>query len=107
MVRRAALLNKMFESAMKGRVSMQRFLYREFERNAERLVAARVRYDQLMLDWFVNNSGPDRREIPFEVEVEMESLRTLLNHYFPSDYPLANDDGEGNAEVVGIQYPEH
>ena len=107
MDRRAALVNKMFESAMKGKVSMQRFLYREFERNAERLAAARAHYDKLLVDWFVNNSGPDRREIPFEVEVEMESLRTLLNYYFPSDYPLANDDGEGNAEVVGIQYPEH
>ncbi len=31
MVRRSALLNKMFESAMKGNVPMQRFLYHEFE----------------------------------------------------------------------------
>ena len=40
MDRRTALLSKMFESAMKGRVSMQRFLYKEFERNDERLAAA-------------------------------------------------------------------
>ncbi len=50
MDRRSALLNKMFESAMKGSVSQQRFLYREFERNAERLAALRVRYERLMLD---------------------------------------------------------
>ncbi len=30
MDRRTALLNKMFESAMKGKVSQQRFLYKEF-----------------------------------------------------------------------------
>ena len=100
MDRRAALLNKMFETAMKGKVSMQRFLYLELEKNAKQLAAARVHYDQLMLDWFVNN--PDLRkpdyEIPIEVEVEMLSLRSLLNHYFPSDYPLdgmsANNDGD-------------
>ncbi len=109
MDRRTALLNKMYESAMKGKVSQQRFLYKEFERSDERLAATVVHYERLMFDWYINNPvpGKPRVDIPFEVEVEMESLRTLLNYYFPSDYPLANDDGEGNAEVVGIQYPEH
>ena len=100
MVRRSALLNKMFESAMKGRVSQQRFLYKEFERNAERLAAARVHYDRLLFDWIINN--PDFKkhdfEMPFEVEVEMGSLRVLLNHYYPWDYPLdgvsVNDDDD-------------
>ena len=100
MDRRTALNNKMFESAMKGKASMQRFLYKEFERNAERLAAARVRYDRLMMDWVINNpdfSKPDF-DIPFEVEVEMLSLSALLNHYFPGQYPLngvsANDDDD-------------
>ena len=96
MVRRTALLNKMFESAMKGSVSQQRFLYREFERNAERLAALRVRYERLMLDWYINNT--DRLDMPFEVELEIEGLRSLLNHYFPGQYPLggvsANDDSD-------------
>ncbi len=100
MDRRTALINKMFESAMKGKISMQRFLYKEFERNAERLAAARVRYDRLMLDWVINN--PDFKkpdfDIPFEVEVEMLSLRAMLNHYYPSSYPIdgksANDDSD-------------
>ncbi len=99
MDRRTALLNKMYESAMKGKVSMQRFLYREFERNAERLAAARVRYDQMIIDWLINNPvGKRHVDIPFEVELEMQSLRALLNHYYPSAYPLdgmsANDDDD-------------
>ena len=96
MDRRSALLNKMFESAMKGSVSQQRFLYREFERNAERLAALRVRYERLMLDWYINNTG--RLDMPFEVELEIEGLGSLLNHYFPGQYPLggvsANDDSD-------------
>ena len=100
MDRRTALINKMFESAMKGKVSMQRFLYKEFERNAERLAAAIVRYDRLMIDWIVNNPkfGKPDYDIPFEVEMEILSLRALLNHYFPGQYPLdgvsANDDDD-------------
>jgi hypothetical protein len=100
MVRRSALLNKMFESAMKGSVTQQRFLFREFERNDERLAAARVRYDRLMFDWFFNDPEPGkpRVEMPFEVEVEIIGLRSLLNHYYPDSYPLdgvlANDDDD-------------
>lgn len=100
MDRRTALNNKMFESAMKGKVTMQRFLYKEFERNAERLAAARVRYDRLVIDWIVNNpdSGTHDYDIPFEVEMEIASLRSMLNYYFPADYPLGGtsvtDDGD-------------
>ena len=90
MVRRSALLNKMFESAMKGSVTLQRFLHHEFERNDKRLAVARVHYDRLLFDWFINNPVPGRPrvKIPLEVEVEMDSLRVMLNHYYPDSYPL-------------------
>ncbi len=98
MDRRTALNNKMFESAMKGKVSMQRFLYKEFERNAERLAAARVRYDRLIFYWILDNPDFGTRDMPFEVEMEIESLRSMLNHYYPGQYPLggmsANDDSD-------------
>ena len=88
MDRRAALTHKMFESAMKGRVTMQKFLYQEFERNAERLAGLRLRYDRLMLDWVINNPDYTKREfeMPFEVEQEIIELRTLLSYYFPDQY---------------------
>ena len=100
MDRRTALINKMFESAMKGKVSAQRFLYEEFQRNDTQLATARAHYDQLMIDWIVNNPkfGKPDYDIPFKVEMEMLSLRALLNHYFPGQYPLdgvsANDDDD-------------
>jgi hypothetical protein len=90
MDRRTALLHKMFETAMKGRVSMQRFLHGEFERNDVRLARARLQYQQLMTDWVIENpdfDGIDGDNIPFEVQLEILGLQSLLNHYFPSQYP--------------------
>ena len=90
MDRRTALLHKMFESAMKDKVTMQRFLYAEFERNDERLAAARLRYEQLMTRWVIENDefdGLDGDNIPFEVQLEIIGLESILSHYFPSEYP--------------------
>ncbi len=100
MDRRTALLNKMFESAMKGKVSQQRFLYKEFERKDERLAASRVHYERLMFDWYVNKPAPGnpRVDMPLEVELEIMQLRGLLNHYYPGSFPPmalpANDDDD-------------
>ncbi len=92
MDRRAALLHKMYETAMKGGVLMQRFLYKEFERYAERLAAARVRHERLLTEWIIENPnfGDPDFEIPFEVEIEILQLNDLLNYYVPGSYPLTN-----------------
>ena len=104
MDRRTALLNKIFESAMKGKISSQRFLHKEFEKNDEQLAVARIRYDHLIMDR-INGSTDYRKpgyDEPFEIELEIESLQTLLNHYYPASYPLhgrseddASDDDDG------------
>jgi hypothetical protein len=100
MDRRTAVNNKIFESAMKGRVSQQRFLYKEFERNDERLAATLLHYERLMFEWYVNNPAPGkpRVDMPLEVELEIMQLRGVLNHYFPGSYPPngipANDDDD-------------
>jgi hypothetical protein len=89
MIRRAALLHKMFESAMKGKVSQQRFLYKEFERNSMRLAEARVRYEQLMIEWVVENpdfKGLDDESVPLAVQTEILGLQSLLHHYYPTSY---------------------
>ncbi len=98
MVRRSALLNKIFESAMKGRVSQQRFLYKEFERNDERIAATRVHYERLMFDWYVNNPAPGkpRVDMPLEVELEIMQLRGLLNHCYPGQYPPSGIPANGD-----------
>jgi hypothetical protein len=90
MDRRAALLHKMFEDAMRGKVSMQRMLYAEFKRNDERLATARLQYDNLMTRWAIENDdfdGLDGDNIPSQVQMEILGLQSLLHHYFPSQYP--------------------
>ncbi len=85
------------------RVSTQRFLFQEFEKNDKRLAAARARYDQLQIKWIIDNPdfGKPDFDMPIEVELEMESLRILLNHYFPGQFLVggmsANDDDDDGA----------
>jgi hypothetical protein len=102
MDRRSALLNKMYESAMKGRVSMQRFLHQEFEKNDRLLAETCLRYDKLLFDYVINNPKfckPDY-DLPPEIEAELQSLRTVLNHYFPYDYPRngRSKDSDGDPD---------
>ena len=88
MIRRAALLHKMFESAMKGKVSQQRFLYKEFENNSRRLAAIRNDYERLVIEWIIDNPNfkdPDF-EMPFAVELHINQLQAILHHYFPTEY---------------------
>lgn len=103
MTRHEALLNKVFESAMKGRVSMQKFLWQEFEKASQRLAEARARYDHLLIHWIIDNPNSRNRdfEIPFEVEQEMASLGALLHHYFPEQYPPPTAQQRGPASDGG------
>ena len=101
MNRETALLNKMFESAMKGRVTMQRFMYREFERNRERLAAARARYDHLVIKWYIEKPRPNglgADDIPFEVWAEIEALGVMLNYYYPGQYQIHRRKPEDDSE---------
>lgn len=88
-----ALLFKMFESALKGKVSMQRFMYGLFEKSSYQLAEARARYDQLLFRWYIDppeKNDPDF-EVPAEVRSELSSLRNVLEHYFPGQYPFLGD----------------
>lgn len=89
MDRRAALLHKMFEEAMRGKVTTQRFLLKEFERWDKRLAATRLRHETLMMRWVLNNPdfrGLDADNIPREVRLEIEQLEAVLHYYHPEKY---------------------
>ena len=88
MDRRAALNHKMFEDAMNGKVSMQKFLSQMFGKNDEQLAAAWVRYDRLIYEWIIDNPnyGKPGHDMPVEIEHEIIKLRQILNHYFPESF---------------------
>jgi hypothetical protein len=85
-----ALIQKLFERAMKGNVSALRYLHGEFSKNTEMLAELKAQYDRLVYDFILNNPdfGRSGYELPTELVNHMTGLRTLLNFYFPDDYPL-------------------
>ncbi len=88
MDRRAALLSKVFESAMSGKVSQQRFLIGLFEKSDVQLAELRHHYGKLMSTWIMDN--PDFKNfdesLTSEQKNELISLASVLNHYHPGQY---------------------
>ena len=86
---------------MKGKVTAQRLLLNEFEKWDKRLAATRVRHEQLMTRWVLDNPnfrGRDADNIPREVQIEIQQLEEVLHYYHPDRYPrpdwLAGDENE-------------
>jgi hypothetical protein len=107
LTRRAMLNEKIFENAMKGKVSSQRLLHKEFEKSDERLAEIRLYFDDLVRKWLVDH--PDRRRpefsVPDDIMKEILDLLKFLNRYYPDVYPLdyaSNYDGAAEEEDVRI-----
>jgi len=88
MDRRAALLFKTYESAMKGKVSQQRYMMQLFEKNDLRLAEVRHRYNTLLHRWVLGNPNFKGFEesLTREQQLELLSLASTLNHYHPGQY---------------------
>lgn len=87
MDRRTAMLNKVYESAMKGSVTAQRFLYIEFMKSDDKVATAATRLNQLVAEWYgAGNGDRQRKGIPSRVQWEIWQLAGYLNHYFPGQY---------------------
>lgn len=87
MDRRAALLNKVYEGAMKGKVTCIRLLLHMTQENDAQLAELRVQYDKLVRLWILDN--PDFKgldDMPAEQRILLLSLASTLNHYFPGQY---------------------
>ena len=86
--RRAALLSKIFESAMAGRVPQQRNLMILFEKADANLAEIRGRYDQLLNAWMLDN--PEFKAVDESLTSaqrhELFILANVLEHYHPGHY---------------------
>lgn len=97
MNRRAALRHNIYKDAMKGKISAQRFMYKEFERYKEQHAILQNHYDHLIFKWYINNPlfGKGDYEIPNTVQMEIASLRNVLRHYYPLSYPQYTPEDVG------------
>lgn len=89
MERREALLHRIFEDAMKGKTSAQKFLYEQFEQREMDIAEFRQRYEELVNDWIINNPKFKTlgiNSIPLQVRIEIAALESLLNYLFPESY---------------------
>lgn len=88
MDRKAAVLSKMFESAMKGRVSQQRYLMGLFEKNEAVLPELRQQYDALVYDWIIDN--PNSKSLDESLtgyqRYVLTAMAATLNHYYPGQF---------------------
>ena len=88
LVRKAALMSKIFESAMKGRVSQQRFLYELFEKSEAELSELRQYYVAFVSEWITDN--PYFKSIDESLTLQQRhtllSMATTLNHYHPGQF---------------------
>ena len=83
--RRAVLHSKMFETAMSGKVSQQRYLMSLFEKSDANLAELRNQYDQLLHAWIIDN--PEFRNLDDSLTSkqrhELISLASVLGHHHP------------------------
>ena len=88
MDRKAALYSKMFETAMKGRVSMQRHLMSLFEKSEAELSEMRQLYNMYLHDWILDN--PDFKSVDESLtQHQWNLLLTMaasLNHRHPGQF---------------------
>ena len=89
MTREEALLNKMFEDAMKGKVSNQKFFYEQLQQRKRDLAELRHEYEKLITEWIIEN--PNWRSdgiesLPLPVRIQLVSLEALLHNLYPDSY---------------------
>ena len=100
--RRAALLNKIFESAMKGRVSQQRYLMGLFEKKDAELAELRHQYDRFLHEWVLDNPNFKNFDdsLSHEQQLILLKLGATLNHYYPGQFTafLGIDDTDEDVE---------
>lgn len=89
MTRQEALLHKMFEGAMKDKVSNQKFFYEVFQQREKDIAELQADYERLIIEWITENprwqeSGVE--SIPLPVRLQLVRLETLLGRLYPDSY---------------------
>ena len=106
MDRRTAVLNKLFEGAMKGKATPLRMLMGMIKENDQQLAELRVHYENLVRTLILDN--PDFKSIDVSLtarqRLELLQMATTLNHYHPGQFNELLEPMEESAE--GMSYDE-
>ena len=99
--RHSALLNKIFESAMKGRVSQQRYLMGLFEKKDAELAELRHQYERFLHEWVLDNPNFKNFDdsLSHEQQLILLKLGATLNHYHPGQFTAFLGIEESDEEV--------
>lgn len=88
MGRKEALFHKMFESAMKGRVSMQRHLMQRIESNEAELSELRQQYHAFVYERILDNPHFEGLDVSLSNQERyyLITMAATLNHYHPGQF---------------------
>ncbi len=98
MDRKAAVMHKLFESAMKGGATAQRMVFAMIEKNDRQLAELRLEYERLEAKLIHDN--PDFKDLDESLtrqqRIDLLGMATTLNHYYPGQYDaiLGKSDDE-------------
>ena len=102
MDRKTALLNKLFEGAMKGKATPMRMLLADIKVSDRQLAELRRNYERLEAELIHDN--PDVKDIDESLtcqqRIELLGMASALNHYYPGacDTILGKSDDKASNE---------
>lgn len=100
MDRRTALLNKIFEGAMKGKATPMRMLMAMIKETDQQLAELRLHYDRMECALIHDNPNFKSLNESLTVQQKIKLLTTAatLNHYHPGQYDAILGKAEGDFE---------
>ena len=100
MDRRTALLNKMFEGAMKGKATPLRMMMAMIKENDQQMAELRLQYERLERELIHDNPGFEGidESLTHQQKIDLFGLATVLNHYYPGEYDTILGKAEGSIE---------
>ena len=105
MDRRTALLNKLFEGAMKGKATPMRLLLADIKESDRQLAELRLAYERLEAELIHDN--PDFKDIDESLtrqqRIDLLGMASALNHYYPGAYDAILGKSDDKASDEGIK----
>ena len=100
MDRKTALLYKLYEGAMKGKITPLRMMMAMIKENDQQMAELRLHYERLEREFIHDNpdfEGIDE-SLTRQQKIDLIGLATVLNYYYPGEYDTILGKAEGSIE---------